>query len=983
MIKNFLKLSLAIALVPSLMFGQAPKATKASKPAKPATTLPAKYETVKGDPLNARIYTLSNGLKVYLSVYKGEPRIQTYIAVKAGSKNDPADATGLAHYLEHMLFKGTDKFGSKDFPKEIVEVNKIEALYEVYRKTKDEAKRKKIYHEIDSISGVAATFAIANEYDKMTAALGCRGTNAFTSVEQTVYVNDIPSNQLENWLTMEAERFRKPILRLFHTELEAVYEEKNRSLDSDDNQVYETLMKELFVNHNYGKQTTIGTIDHLKNPSMTEINKYFYKNYVPNNMAICMSGDFDPDKTIKMIEEKFGNWKPKPVEPYKFSPEPVITKPIVREVFGPKAESVMMGYRVGGNNSADADLGMLLSLVLANGKAGLFDLNLNQSQKVLGSFAYFEGMKDYSAMLFGGEPKEGQKLEDVEKLILEQIENVKKGNFPDWLISAIITDLKYSDTKQLEENSARAMKMTMSFTMDEKWESNVNKTERLSKITKQQLMDFTKKNFNGNYVVVYKRLGEVKNAQKVDKPEITPVPVNREEQSPFLKSIVDYKPAEVEPVFLDFKKDIAQFNCKSNVPVMYMQNTENATFDMYYIFDMGTNNDKALGVAIEYLPYLGTSKYTSEQIQQEFYKLGASFSVNSSAEQVFVNLNGISENFDKAVELFEHLLKDAKADADVLESLKADKMKAREDAKLEKNIILRSGLYNYGVYGAKNPFTNVLSDDELKALKADDLIKKITSLTSFEHRVLYYGTKTQEQLKESINKLHNVPEKLSPLPASVEFVEQSTGNTVYVVDYEMKQAEIIMLGKGVTFDPELSPAVNLYNEYFGGGMSGIVFQELRESRALAYSVSSMFRSLGKKGKPYYSYSYIGSQVDKLPEAMSGMYDLLNNMPQSDVMFHGAKDAVLSKFRTERITKAKVLFSYENAKKLGLDYDLRKTVYDKVKTMTYDDLKAFQTKNIKGMPLTVLVLGKKDKLDIKTLEKYGTVKYLTMKDVFGY
>jgi predicted Zn-dependent peptidase len=302
MISNFLKLSLAIALVPSLMFGQ----TTAKTP-KPKTVVEApKYTTVKGDPLNARVYTLSNGLKVYLSVYKGEPRIQTYIAVKAGSKNDPADATGLAHYLEHMLFKGTDKFGTKEFSKEIVEVNKIEALYEVYRKTKDEAKRKKIYHEIDSISGVAATFAIANEYDKMTAAMGCRGTNAFTSVEQTVYVNDIPSNQLENWLTMEAERFRKPILRLFHTELEAVYEEKNRSLDSDENQAYESLMSSLFVNHNYGKQTTIGTIDHLKNPSMTEINKYFYKNYVPNNMAICMSGDFDPDKTIKIIEEKFG-----------------------------------------------------------------------------------------------------------------------------------------------------------------------------------------------------------------------------------------------------------------------------------------------------------------------------------------------------------------------------------------------------------------------------------------------------------------------------------------------------------------------------------------------------------------------------------------------------------------------------------------------------------------------------------------------------
>ena len=275
-----------------------------------------KYETVPNDPLNVRIYKLENGLTVYLSVYKNAPRIQTYIATRAGSKNDPTDCTGLAHYLEHMLFKGTDVYGTKDFAKEKVELDKIEALYETYRKTKDEAKRKTIYHAIDSISGYASTFAIANEYDKMLSNLGAKGTNAYTWLEQTVYVNDIPSNQLDKWTTIEAERFRNPVLRLFHTELEAVYEEKNRSLDNDGDKSWDALFLGLFPHNTYGSQTTLGTIDHLKNPSLIEIKKYFYTYYVPNNMAICLSGDLDPDATIKMINEKFGSWKSKPIPTY-------------------------------------------------------------------------------------------------------------------------------------------------------------------------------------------------------------------------------------------------------------------------------------------------------------------------------------------------------------------------------------------------------------------------------------------------------------------------------------------------------------------------------------------------------------------------------------------------------------------------------------------------------------------------------------------
>ena len=271
------------------------------------------YKYVTNDPTHARFYTLKNGLTVILSPTNKEPRIQGYVAIKAGSKTDPKTNTGLAHYLEHMLFKGTDKYGTLDWKKEKAELKKIDALYEQYHDTTNDTQRKAIYKKIDSISGVASKYAIANEYDKMMTEMGGQDTNAFTSFEKTVYTDDIPSSSLDKYIAVQAERFRNPVLRIFHTELEAVYEEKNRSLDNDSDLIYEVLFRNLFKKHNYGLQTTIGTIEHLKNPSLIGIRNYFNTYYVPNNMAIILSGDFNPDETIAKIDKAFAYMKPKPV----------------------------------------------------------------------------------------------------------------------------------------------------------------------------------------------------------------------------------------------------------------------------------------------------------------------------------------------------------------------------------------------------------------------------------------------------------------------------------------------------------------------------------------------------------------------------------------------------------------------------------------------------------------------------------------------
>ena len=252
-----------------------------------------KYVSVNGDMMHTRIYTLDNGLKIYMSVNNEKPRVQTYIAVKTGSRNDPATTTGLAHYREDLMFKGSKQFGTTDFTKESPLLDEIQNLYEYYRTLTDEQQRKACYKQIDSLSQIAAQYFIPNEYDKLMSSIGAEGTNAYTSNDVTCYVEDIPSNEIENWAKIQADRFQNMVIRGFHTELEAVYEEYNISLASDEEKEWNAMTKLLFPNHPYGTQTTIGTQEHLKNPSIVNIKNYFNKYYRPNNVAICLAGDFN------------------------------------------------------------------------------------------------------------------------------------------------------------------------------------------------------------------------------------------------------------------------------------------------------------------------------------------------------------------------------------------------------------------------------------------------------------------------------------------------------------------------------------------------------------------------------------------------------------------------------------------------------------------------------------------------------------------
>ena len=942
------------------------------------------YKSEPNDPLKTRIYTLDNGLTVYLSPYKNAPRFYAAIAVRTGSKNDPHNNTGLSHYLEHMMFKGSTHFGTADYEKEAPVLQKIEDLFESYRATTDEATRKAIYHQIDSVSGVAATIGIANEYDKLVSVIGAKGTNAFTGSEQTVYINDVPVNQLENWLKIEQDRFANPVFRIFHTELETVYEEKNMSLDRDGDKMWEALYAGLYQKHTYGTQTTIGTIEHLKNPSLKALRNYYNERYAPNNMAVCIAGDIDFDKTIALIDKYLGTWKSHPVQHFVPQVEDPITSPIVKNIYGPDAENIAIGYRVGGIHTPDADLLNILSKVLSNGKAGLIDLNLNLAQKVLGAGTSADISADYSALILMGNPKQGQSLDEVKKLLLEQLDLVKKGQFADWLIPAIVNNMKMDRIKRQESINARALGFADVFVTETPYNEYVTEIDRLAKITKKDIVDFANKNFTeNNYVAIYKQTGEDKNVTKVSKPTITPVVMNRNAESDFLKEIKNSKPANVEPVFVDYNKDIRKFKLKSGVEALYVANTENKTFNLSFHFNMGSQNDKKLALAIDYLSYLGTSKMSPEKLSEEFYKLACSYNVSSSNNDIYISISGLTENIKKALALVEELLADAKPDQKVLENMVSDILKSRTDEKLNKGSILNA-LRMYGRYGAKNPVTNILSETDLKALKATDLVKMIKGLNSFKHEVIYYGSQTPAELTAAINTLHRVPTTLKPVPARIKYPMLNTDqNKVFMVNYDMKQVEIAMLSKSVPFNKTEIPIIRMFNEYFGAGMNSIVFQEIREAKALAYSTSALYSTPEYPEENNFINSYIGTQNDKLPEAMKALFSLFNNMPEAEKNFETARNGLLNKIRTERITKTSLIGNYLDARKMGYKNDIRKDVFEQAPKVTFADLKKFDETYMKNKNFNIMVLGNVEKLDKKVLESYGPITPLTLEDVFGY
>ena len=944
----------------------------------------SKYTTVKGDPLEAKIYTLKNGLNVYMTVNKDEPRIQTYIAVRVGGKNDPADNTGLAHYLEHMMFKGTEQFGTSDYAAEKPMLQQIDSLFEVYRTKTDPAEREALYHEIDSISYEASKIAIPNEYDKLMSMIGAEGTNAYTSNDVTCYVDEIPSNQVENWVKIAADRFRNCVFRGFHTELEAVYEEYNIHLTSDVDKLFTAMGAKLCPTHPYGTQTTIGTQEHLKNPSITNIKNYFKKWYVPNNVAICMAGDFDPDEVIATIDKYFGQWQPgEDVAQPTFPEQPELTAPVDTTVVGLEAETIWLGWRFDGASSLATDTLQVIESMLSNGTAGLLDLDINQQMRMLGAWGGVQPQMDYSFFLLAGTPREGQTLDEVRQLLLDEIEKLRQGNFSDDLLPSVINNLKLQYYNALESNRARADMFVQSFINGTSWEQEVGRLDRIAGMTKEQVADFARRHFGDGYVAVYKRQGVDPTQKKIDKPQITPIPTNRDLVSQFVKDIQQAEVKPIQPRFVDFKRDLT-FGQISQLPLVYVQNKENGRFQLAFRYDFGEETDVRYNYAADYLDYLGTDSLSAEQLKQQFYRLACRYSVNVGARSISVSLSGLSESMPEALALLEHLLQRAKVDPEAFAQYVALREKSRADAKTDQRASFQR-LVSYGLYGPYNPYRNDLTAQQLAQTDPQQLLDLLRGLAQYEHTVLYYGPMTQQELTKAIAATHVVPASLKPAPEGRHYTLQTTpANEILIAPFDAKNIYMRMYhNESREWREDEAPVQALFNEYYGGGMNTIVFQELREARGLAYNAYAAYVEPQYKGEPEYYFTHIITQNDKMMDCVRQFHQILDTIPESDHAFTIAREALTKRLASQRTTKFGLINAWLTARDRGIDYDLNERIYNALPDITLKDIVEFERQQMAHKVYRYIILGDERDLDLAGLLQYGPLKRVSTEEIFGY
>ena len=942
-----------------------------------------KYETVKGDPLQAKIYTLDNGLTVYMTVNKDEPRIQTYIAVRAGGKDDPADNTGLAHYLEHMMFKGTEQFGTQDYAAEKPLLEAIDSLFEVYRTLTDPDERLALYHRIDSISYEASKLAIPNEYDKLMSIIGSEGSNAYTTNDETCYVEEIPSNQIENWARIEADRFKNCVFRGFHTELEAVYEEKNMGLTSDSEKALDALDSLLFPHHPYGTQTVIGTQDHLKNPSLKAIRRQKDTYYVPNNVAICLSGDFDPDEMVRIIEKYFGDWKPNRDLPvFTVAPAEPVTAPREKQILGNEAEFIMMGWRTPGASSLESEISEIVASVLYNKQAGLVDLDLIQNQAILDGDIFPYNRTDYGLFLLQGMPKEGQTLEEVRDLFLGEIEKLRSGDFPEELVEAAKANYKLQQMKGLESNSRRADLFEEAFINRIPWKTAVGRMDRIGKVTKADVVAWARQYLGSdNYAIAFKHIGEDTSIKKIDAPRITPIVTNRDKQSDFLAGIAAAEVAPIEPVFVDFGRDmtVADWN---GLTLLYKRNEKNDIATLAFRYDRGSNNDPRLSLAASYFDYLGTPERSAAEIASGMYALACSYGLQVGGNTTSIRLNGLSENLPSALSTVESLLREAVPNDAVLDELKQDLFRSREDAKKSQRACFNA-LEDYIYFGRDHIAARTLSNGAVAALSSDDLLSAVRDLLGKQHTILYYGPASLEEVKSMLDGAHPA-EVLEPLVKTYPVKQLSAAPQVLLAPYQSRQFYYIQYSdRGETWDLEQYPYVTLFNEYYGGGMNAIVFQEMRESRALAYSASAWLDTPSFIGDTYDFTAFIASQNDKLRKAVEGFDEIIETLPEAPENLEIAKASILARIRTQRTMGLSVLYSYLTAKELGLTEPREKLLFEKVGAMTMDDLRATHARWVKGRSYTYAFLGDPKDMDLAYLRGLGPVREVPLEEIFGY
>ena len=932
------------------------------------------------DPLRAHAWRLDNGLEVWLTVNRESPRFYAEIAVRAGSKNDPADCTGLAHYLEHLLFKGSTRLGTLDAEKEKPLLDQIEALYEQHFAETNEAKRAEIYARINEVSTAAAAFAVPNEFDTLYHAMGASDVNAHTSVEETVYKATLPSSRLKAWAKVEADRFAQPVFRLFHTELETVYEEKNRALDDRQSLVYEAVDRLLFPVHPYGRQTTLGEAEHLKRPSLTRIRQFYDTWYVPANMAILISGDLDPKEAIRVIDGAFSAWKPGPV------PEPTLwldPGPAREErvaVTYPGEESVQIAFRTVPAGHPDEDALVMLDLLLDNRVAGLINLNLNQAQRVNAAGSHPEFMRDAGVHRLWGVPKDGQTPEQVEKLLLEQLALARSGTFDESLLPAIVADLRREEMRRLESNESRVELLRQAFILGQDPLRAATRLDRLAKVTAADIVRVANAHYAGPKVVGVVRDG-ARVAPVIAKPRIDPLDIPEGRRSAFGAEILALPAGKPSLRPLRAGQEYQALD-RGGRRLLRVPNPMNGLFTLTLVLDAGSVDLPLLPYALRLVEKCGAGSIPSDKLPLEWYRLGAEWSYEVDDFETTLTLTGLDTSFDAALALLNRQLREPWPDARTWPDLRGIVRRERADARKDPDQIFQA-LVEFQRYG---PGSAYLREPPLAALDRvtdRELLKQVTSLLNRPSRTGYTGAVEAGPLADAL-----AAALLPPLDGETLVIRPSltprspATNEVWLVRQDTAQTSLcVSVADGGYQEARVAPS-QAFNSYFGTGMASLVFQQIREARALAYSAWAAYIPARGPHQHTFFTAQLGTQCDKTLDALDALSTLIRDMPVSDDRFAQARAGVISQYVSNPPTFREIPGVLLRWQGLGLAADPRPKRLKTLEGLTTAKIADFMKERVVARPWSIALCGDTAQFDATALARFGAVREVKVPELFA-
>lgn len=935
--------------------------------------------------LEVKEHKLKNGLTVWLNEDHSQPKVFGAVVVKAGAKDCPD--TGIAHYFEHMMFKGTDKIGTVDYDAEKTLLDSIALKYDELAATEDEAARSQIQKEINELSIRSSDYVIPNEFNRLISKYGGSGLNAATSYDATIYFNTFSPQYMSQWAEINSERLLNPVFRLFQSELETVYEEKNMYGDFIGGPVMDRLLARYFAPHPYA-YPIIGSTKNLKNPRLTEMRKFFEEYYVASNMGLILSGDFDTEAVLPVLEKTFSRIRPGEapkhdivaLPPFKGKEKMKIKFPV------PLVKAMGMGFRgVPANHEDQVALAVAVNMLNNANGTGFLD-KLMVDWKIMASMAMNESMNEAGILAVAVIPKlMFQTYGGAEKLVWKEINRVKEGDFSDEIFNSLKQEQRRQYASNLENIDSRARIMMSLYSQGKSWEDYLQEVSGIDALTKEDVVRVARKYFSENYLCVTKTTGKYPK-DNLTKPDFSPiVPKNSEASSEYAKQLEQLPVQEVKLRFIDFQKDVETVSLTPLATLYATANPVTDIFTLNLVYQVGTLEQPKLMHLANYLQFLGTDSLSFHEFRTRLQVLGSTISFDATDKQFFMRITGFDKHFKETVQLAGDFIRYVKADDKQIRQVIND-AKVTEKAFFESSDNIANALLEKVKYGEQSRFLTKLSLSEVKKLKGKELLDAFVQVRQTECDLLYCGTLPVAQVREEIEA--SLPLKEITVAVNAPYhrdAKKYDKPTVYFMDMPTASQSIVYgYAKGeVTDDAWSRHAARLFSVYFGGDMSSLMFQEIREFRSLAYRVSGRYilPPHNLEGKAGEFVTMLSTQSDKTLDALGIMNSLIHEMPEKEERISTVKQSIVNQVNNDFPSFREVPEKVAGFRRNGFDNDPSEALLSGISDMDMKDIIRFYRHNVRLKPVVYVIVGNSRRIDMKQLETYGNVIRLRKKDIY--